>query len=62
MINNLINRVLCKILKVSDQDAICHVRHFRIMYDIGVRSGYRENMLSFFLGKSEFWLMMYYIR
>jgi len=36
MLNNLINRAVYKILKVSDKDLICHIRQCLGLHDIDV--------------------------
>ena len=36
MLNNLINRAVYKIFKVSDNDVICHIRQYLGLYDIDV--------------------------
>jgi len=36
ILNNLINRAVYKIFKVSDKDVICHIRQYLGLYDIDV--------------------------
>jgi len=47
MLNNLINRAICKIFNCYDSDTVNDVKHFLDVYDI--RTLYQERRLALFI-------------